>query len=50
LSNVLFGVSPVDAVGIGIAVSFVLGVGLVAGLLPARRAAHVDPMRVLHYE
>jgi predicted permease len=50
LSNVLFGVSPVDAVGIGIAVSFVLGVGLVAGLLPARRAARVDPMRTLHYE
>jgi predicted permease len=50
LSNVLFGVSPVDAVGIGLAVAFVLGVGLVAGLLPARRAARVDPITTLHYE
>jgi hypothetical protein len=50
LSNVLFGVSPIDAVGIGLAVAFVLGVGLVAGLLPARRAARVDPITTLHYE
>jgi predicted permease len=50
LSNVLFGVSPVDAAGIGFAVAFVLGVGLVAGLLPARRAARVDPMAALHHE
>ena len=50
LSSVLYGVSRVDALGIGSAVAFVLGVGLVAGLLPARRATRVDPTVSLHYE
>jgi ABC-type antimicrobial peptide transport system permease subunit len=50
LSNVLFGVSPTDAVALGATVLVVGGVALLAGFLPARRASRVDPNTVLHYE
>jgi ABC-type antimicrobial peptide transport system permease subunit len=50
LSSVLFGVSPVDPVALLSAGLVVAGVALAAGALPARRAAHVDPNRTLHYE
>jgi len=50
LSVVLFGVSPVDPLALLGAVILVAGVALVAGLVPARRAARVDPLRTLRYE
>ena len=50
LSGVLFGVSPLDPVGLGAATLFVLAVALVAGVVPARRASRVDPVTTLHYE
>jgi ABC-type antimicrobial peptide transport system permease subunit len=50
LSSVLFGVSPTDGVALFAAVLVVIGVGLAAGILPARRASRVDPNVVLHYE
>jgi predicted permease len=50
LTSVLFGVSPLDAVGLGGATLFVLAVALTAGFLPARRATRVDPMTTLRYE
>jgi predicted permease len=50
LSSVLFGVSPTDGVALLAAVLVVVGVGLAAGILPARRASRVDPNVVLHYE
>ncbi|RPI64242.1 MAG: FtsX-like permease family protein, partial [Lysobacterales bacterium] len=50
LSSVLFGVSPTDGVALLAAVLVVVGVGLTAGILPARRASRVDPNVVLHYE
>jgi len=50
LSSVLFGVSPTDGVALLAAVLVVGGVGLAAGILPARRASRVDPNVVLHYE
>jgi predicted permease len=50
LSSVLFGVSPLDPVGVGGAMLFVLGVTLAAGGWAARRATRVDPMAALRYE
>jgi predicted permease len=50
LSSVLFGVSPTDGVALLAAVLVVVGVGLAAGILPARRASRVNPNVVLHYE
>jgi predicted permease len=50
LSSVLFGVSPLDPIGIGAAVLFVLAVALAAGVLPGRKAARQHPLAALHYE
>ena len=50
LSSVLFGVSPVDPIAVIGAALVVAGVAVAAGAMPARRAAHVDPSRTLHYE
>ncbi|HET7133041.1 MAG TPA: FtsX-like permease family protein, partial [Gammaproteobacteria bacterium] len=50
LSSVLFGVSPLDPLGIGGAVAFVLAMALTAGFLPGRSAVRRDPSAALHYE
>jgi ABC-type antimicrobial peptide transport system permease subunit len=47
LSSVLFGVSPVDAIGLGGAALLVLGVALGAGVLAARPGMRADPMVTL---
>jgi ABC-type antimicrobial peptide transport system permease subunit len=46
----LFGVKPTDPMTIGIAVSIMIAVTLIAGYAPARRAASVDPMIALRHE
>ncbi len=50
MRSILFGVGPFDPVTIGAAVGLVVAVTLVGSLGPARRAARVDPMRVLRSE
>lgn len=50
LSSVLFGISPLDPIGIGGAVAFLLSVAMLASLPAARRALRVDPMTTLRRE
>jgi predicted permease len=50
LSSVLFGVSPFDPLGIGVAALFVLAVAFAAGFLPGRIATRRQPLAALHYE
>lgn len=47
LRSFLFGVSPFDPLTLGAAAILVLLLALAASLLPARRAASIDPMRAL---
>ncbi|MGH9652242.1 MAG: ABC transporter permease, partial [Bryobacteraceae bacterium] len=50
ISGMLFEVSATDPVTIAIASSILIAVAAIAGFLPARRAARVDPMVALRYE
>jgi putative ABC transport system permease protein len=50
LSGMLFGVSAWDAVTLGGVVIAVLAVSVIASLLPAIRAARLEPMQVLREE
>ena len=50
LDNLLFGVSRADPVSYGMAIVVVLTVALAASVLPARRAAAVDPMGALKHD
>ena len=47
MSTILFGISPRDPLTLTSVVAILLTTALVAGYLPARRAATVDPARVL---
>lgn len=47
MQSMLFGVSPFDPLVLALAAGFVLALALVASLLPARRAASIDPMQAL---
>lgn len=50
ISGMLFEVSATDPVVIAVASSILIAVAAIAGFLPARRAARVDPMTALRYE
>ena len=47
IKAVLFGVSPLDAFTLGAAVTVLSAVCFLAALLPARRAAAVDPLNAI---
>jgi len=46
----LYGVSPMDATASLVAAAIVAAIALLAGLLPARRATRIDPVRALRWE
>jgi putative ABC transport system permease protein len=50
LTSQIWGVSPTDPLTFGAVVALVVGVGLAACFLPARRATQVDPLVALRYE
>ncbi len=50
VSGALFGVQPTDPLTSATAALVLAVVGLLAGYIPARRAARIDPMRALRHE
>jgi ABC-type antimicrobial peptide transport system permease subunit len=50
VGSLLFQVNPYNPVLVGVAASTLLAVGIIACLLPARRAAAVEPMQALRRE
>jgi len=50
LRSVLFGVAPADVLTLVLSIAIITIVGLVAGILPAIRAAKTAPMSALRYE
>jgi len=50
LRTLLFGVSPRDPMIYLTILAGILLIGMLANLVPARRAANIDPMRALHFQ
>jgi predicted permease len=50
VSALLFGLTPNDPATVALATLLMIGVAALAGYLPARRAARVDPMMALRHE
>jgi ABC-type lipoprotein release transport system permease subunit len=50
MTSVLFGTSPLDAVSFSLGPVLLVTVGVAASLVPALRAASIDPAKVLRGE
>ena len=50
MSSVLFGIGPMDSVAYVAAIGVTIAAAAVASYVPARRAAHIDPIEALRAE
>jgi ABC-type lipoprotein release transport system permease subunit len=50
IGSFLFGMKPNDPLALGAAVMILLAAALLAGCVPARKAAYIDPMTALRHE
>ena len=50
VGKLLYGISGTDPISMSAGVAVLISAGLLAGYLPARRAAHIDPLVALRYE
>ena len=50
MQSLLFGLTPTDAASLTLAVAILTAVALAAALLPAQRAARIDPIRALRHD
>ncbi|HET6890401.1 MAG TPA: ABC transporter permease [Pyrinomonadaceae bacterium] len=50
MTSLLFGVTPTDALTMGVVSAVLIGVAFLACFIPARRATKVDPLVALRYE
>ena len=49
-ASLLYGIKPNDPVTIGLTIGVLLGIGVLAAFLPARRAAAIQPVEALRHE
>jgi len=47
ISTMLFGITPTDPLTFGVVSAVLLGIGILASWLPARRATRIDPIVAL---
>ncbi len=50
VESLLFGVKPADPLVLALSIAAMIGVALLAGYLPARRATRIDPSLALRYD
>ena len=50
IGSELYGIEPTDPISIATAALLLAGIAMLAGFVPARRAASTDPLHVLRYE
>ena len=50
VKSFMYGIAPNDPLAIAGAVVLLLGAGLLAGFVPARRASHIDPLTAIRMD